>query len=191
MGHRGDREIEIVPFVGVQGDISLSTIICIVLIPLGLLFSIFIYLAEFLVDYFVVSSIVYFILAIGASMLLTKIKSISKAKLMDSISNFLMLTILYLFTYFYFVPQFFLRSAILSWLFSSAFIIFIFFLQQCFSRVISPVINLIVCSVIFVVAFIILRTSIDDSDISLDFLIRIYGMNENGFLRGFIRALLF
>jgi len=194
MGRHDDNGIEIVPFVGIYGEISLLPILFIVLIPLGFLLSIFVHLADFLAESFILSSIIYHVLAIGISVLITKIKSIrniSRARLMDSISNFLMFFMLYLFTYFYFIPHFFLSGAIFSWLLSSAFIAFIVFLQQCFSRAIPPVVNLIVCSVIFIVAFIILRNSIDNSTISTDFLVRIYGLNLNGGVRIFLETFLF
>lgn len=191
MSNDNDRGSGLFFFVGIYTDIPLFPILFIALLPLGVLFSSFLLLAELFTDHFILSSIVYHVIALGVSIWVTRLKNISRFCFMDYISNFLMFLAFYLFTYFYFVPLFIIRGAILSWIIGSAFIVFIVFLQQCFSRIIHPVINFLICSVMFVISVFLLRVSISDSNISSDFLLSVYRINENRFLRSFIEILLY
>jgi len=173
-----------------EGTGLATGIIFAIIIPIGILLAVFAHIADFLTTHFVLTSVLYFIFSVVASVVLPRFKGIASPHFMEYISNFLMFVLFYIYIYFYFVPQFFIRGVVIAWILGFAFISVIVFLQQCLSRVFSPILNLIIYSVIFVVTFIILRGSIS-SHFSLDELAGLYRRSESGVFRGVIGFLFF
>ena len=188
--HNDDNGLDISFFVVVPVEIQLAPILFIAMLPLGLLFSSFAFFADTVANHFILTTIVYYIIALAISALITRLKRIRKFKFADNISNLLIFVFSYLLIYFYFIPRFLLDSAILTWLFALIFLAIIVFLQQCFSRILHPIVNLTICVILFIFAFIVLRNSIS-SQILLEDIIHIYRIGERGFFSSLIEFLFY
>ena len=185
-----DREIYIAA-ASEPEDAVWALLIMVVAVPLGILLACFSFFSEFVTRHFILTSIIYQIVAAIACILLIRFKNVTRLRVLDFAGNFLMFFVFYLFTYFYYVPMFFIKTSVFSWIIGSGIIIAVIFLQQCFRRIIkNSVINFIICFVLFAVFYAIFRISIINRSISLDFLCEIYGIVEGGIVKRLLELII-